>query len=111
MKKYETIDHTADLGIKVYGKDEKDLFANAGYAVFDLFAELKLVEIDCEKEIIVEGATWEDLMIEWLRELLYLSQGEEYIFKEFEIKEITCKSLKAIAKGTKIDRINDDFIS
>ena len=103
MKKYETIDHTADLGIKIYGKDAKELFANAGYAFFDLFAELENVRADVEKEIIVEGGSWEDLMIEWLRELLYLAQAEEYIFTEFEIKEINVERLRAIAKGEKID--------
>ncbi len=29
--KYETIDHTADFGIHVFGADAKDLFANAAF--------------------------------------------------------------------------------
>ncbi|MCK4436526.1 archease, partial [bacterium] len=36
MKKYETFDHTADLGIRVFGKTREELFANAGYAMFDI---------------------------------------------------------------------------
>ena len=31
MKRYEVIDHTADIGIKAYGKDLRELFVNAAY--------------------------------------------------------------------------------
>ena len=33
--KYELIDHTADIGIQVFGKDPEDLFATAALAMFD----------------------------------------------------------------------------
>ncbi|GAG16189.1 unnamed protein product, partial [marine sediment metagenome] len=43
MKRYEVIDHTADIGIKTYGKDLKELFVNAAYGMFDILADLKNV--------------------------------------------------------------------
>ena len=34
MRRYEEIEHTADLAIKAYGRDMKELFANAAYGMF-----------------------------------------------------------------------------
>ena len=33
-KKYKLINHTADFGIHVFGKDAEDLFTNAAFALF-----------------------------------------------------------------------------
>ncbi|MBU3933351.1 MAG: archease, partial [Candidatus Omnitrophica bacterium] len=43
MKRYEIIDHTADIGLRAYGKDLKQLFTNAAYGMFDILADLKKV--------------------------------------------------------------------
>ncbi|MFH1640350.1 MAG: archease [Candidatus Omnitrophota bacterium] len=40
-KNYELIEHTADIGIKVKGKDLNQLFRNFALAMFDIIAEKK----------------------------------------------------------------------
>ena len=40
MKKYKLLDHTADIGIEVWGKTKKELFENAVEAMFDLMVDL-----------------------------------------------------------------------
>ena len=39
MKKYEFFDHTADLGLRVYGSSLAELFTNAGFALFDVLTD------------------------------------------------------------------------
>jgi hypothetical protein len=39
-KKFRLLDHTADLGILVYGRDLEELFSNAGEAFFDIITDL-----------------------------------------------------------------------
>ncbi|MBI4335989.1 MAG: archease, partial [Candidatus Omnitrophica bacterium] len=34
MKKYEPIEHTADIGIRAYGRSLKELFENAALGMF-----------------------------------------------------------------------------
>jgi SHS2 domain-containing protein len=84
-KKYTLIDHTADFGIHVYGSDSKELFANAAWALFDLITEIdKLAGLDsCRIE--VSGDDWSDLMVNWLREMLYLWNGKELLVKNARI--------------------------
>ena len=79
LKRYKTFDHTADLGIEVYGEDQNQLFSNAGFALFDLIAEADTIEVKTSLDLTVEEMNLEDLMVNWLRELLYLHQSERYL--------------------------------
>ena len=103
MKKYELIDHTADIGIKVRGKSVGELFENAAYAMFDLIADLDRVEKREVLEVEIEGEGMDELLADWLRELLYKFNGERYLLKDFKIEEIDQKSLKARVRGEKLD--------
>jgi len=103
MKKYELIDHTADIGIKVRGKSVGELFENAAYAMFDLIADLDRVEKREVLEVEIEGEGMDELLADWLRELLYKFNGERHLLKDFKIEEIDQKSLKARVRGEKLD--------
>jgi len=94
-KKYNLIDHTADFGIHVYGSDSKELFANAAWAVFDIITEIdQLTGLDfCDIE--VSGDDWPDLMVNWLREVLYLWNGKELLVKKARILSLSETELTA----------------
>ena len=96
IKKYRLIDHTADFGIHVFGMDSKDLFANAAFALFDLVTDISAVKGENKKEITVTGSDWPDLMVNWLRELLYLWAGNELLVKSVKIQKITTSEINAI---------------
>ncbi len=102
-KSYKTFNHTADLGIEVYGEDQKQLFVNAGLALFDLITDMDKVEVKTSLPLMAEGMDLEDLMVSWLRELLYLHQVKGYLFRNFAIHEISEKVLKATVKGEKFN--------
>jgi SHS2 domain-containing protein len=51
----------------------------------------------------VEGTDRDDLMVNWMRELLYLYQGSGYLLREFLIREVKDTSVKAEVSGEKID--------
>lgn len=93
-KYYEIIDHTADLGIKVFGKDAKQLFANAGRALTEIITDTTMVNENITKEIVVDGADLEQLMVNWLHEVLYHFEVGALILKRFDILEITMNKLE-----------------
>ena len=103
MKRYETFDHTADIGIRAFGRTVGEVFTNAAYALFDQLTDLRKVGERATQEISVEGADREDLLIRWLGELLFLSLSRGYLFKEFSILHLNSNSLKAIARGEIFD--------
>lgn len=103
MKQYEIIDHTADIGLRAYGKDLKQLFINVARGMFDILAELKNVQAKDNIKIKLEAPNIEELFLSWLGELLYQYNGRGIIFKEFSIDELSDNSISAEARGEKLD--------
>jgi SHS2 domain-containing protein len=96
--KYRIIDHTADFGIQVFGSDLKDLFSNAAFDMFDQITIVKDLHPEKELKINVNGSDWPDLMINWLRELLYLWTGKERLVGKVKILSIVEYKLSATVK-------------
>jgi SHS2 domain-containing protein len=99
MQKYKILDHTADIGIEVQGKTRKELFANSAMAMSDLMTILKTVEEIEEKRIDIEGADCEDLMINFLREILYLFNGKGWLLKKCKVVKLTSTQIEAQLRG------------
>lgn len=110
---YRRMDPTADCGILVFGKDLKALFENAGMALFDLIADISLVNSGFEYPVQVSGSDWPDLMVNWLRELLYLWTGKELLVKEIDVLEISEFKVSANIRGepfnTNLHRLNQEI--
>ena len=103
--KYRLIDHTADFGIHVFGSDLKGLFTNAASAMFDQITFVKDLRLGKELKIHVTGSDWPDLMINWLRELLYLWTGKERLVGKVNIFSISEYELSATVN---FDSYNSD---
>jgi len=92
---YEIIDHTADSGIRVFGKDAEELFARAGTALFEQITDSGRIVPQTQHHVTVSGIDWPDLMVNWLRELLYLWTGRELLVVGVEIDKLVEFSLAA----------------
>lgn len=102
MKKYGMFDHTADIGVEIYGRTKKELFAHAAEALFDI-----LIEKTCWKNPATDwtklrrkirtlnGVDVEDLLINFLRELLYLFNGAGWVVDHCIMAECSNKRLVA----------------
>ncbi len=102
MKNYKLIEHTADVGIRVRGKGLNELFQNAAAAMFEIIAEAKGVKHSAKKTVAIEqeAGDLEELLVNWLNELLSLSATKELIFSDFQIKKINQRHLQAAASGS-----------
>lgn len=98
-RRYEILDHTADIGLIVYGENLSALFENAGEAFFRLITDLRKVKPRIERKIVIERETLERLMVDWLNQLLYLHDVENLLFKKFRVETVGEEGLKAIAAG------------
>jgi SHS2 domain-containing protein len=98
-RRFEILDHTADIGLIVYGENLRALFENAGEAFFNLITDLRKVKPRVERKVVIEGESLDRLMVDWLNQLLYLHDVENLLFKEFKVESVGEDGLKAIAKG------------
>jgi len=103
MMKYEFINHTADLGIKVRGRTLKELFENAAWSMFDIITDLDKVKTRKLFKIKIKANDREDLLVNWMRDLLYKFNGENYLLKKFKVEKIGKFSLEGKVKGEKLD--------
>lgn len=102
-KGYRLIDHTADIGIKVYGRTLKELFRNAAIGCFDNIADLDNVQLNRQVRFDVQAPSQEELLLSWLRELLYSFDTKRILFKDFKIEELKATHLIATAYGDKLN--------
>jgi len=100
---YTLIDHTADLGVDVYGTGLKELFENAGYAMFDIITDTSQLTALFETILNITGEDRPDLMVNWLRELLYLWTGKGQLVKIINITSLSEYALSAKIKFDHFD--------
>jgi SHS2 domain-containing protein len=95
---YELIDHTADFGIRVFGKDPADLFRNGALALTDLITDASRVKGTQTCHLQVAANDWQELMVTWLGELLYLWAGKEMLIQDVAIQSICENEIDALVR-------------
>jgi len=100
--RFEEVEHTADLALKVHGHSLEEMFANAACGLFSLMADLENLAPSVSREIHLEAPDRESLLVDWLNELLYLHEIEEEIYTRFEIEALSSTALSATVWGAKM---------
>jgi len=85
----QEIEHTADWAIRVRARDMAGLFAGAAQGMFGLLTDLSRVAPARRFEIDLRAIDVETLLIDWLNELLYLSEQHGVVFTAFTIHDLT----------------------
>lgn len=99
MIRYTEFDHTADIGVEIYGDTLEELFVNAGYALFDTIVDASTVTSQIERPMRITGIDVEMLLINWLRELLYMFSVYQEVYADFQIHALQPTCLEATVKG------------
>jgi len=99
MKRFGLIEHPSDIGILAYGSNYKETFENAAFGMFSAMAELSEVQPKSSFEIKVKGGDREELLVNFLNELIFLMDAKKMLLKDFSIYKLTDKELKAHVSG------------
>ena len=101
--KYKFIDEIkSDVMFEAYGKNLKEVFANAAEAMFSVICQLDDVKAREAEEFEVKGEDVERMMINWLQSLIAIVDVEEKLFSKFEIVKIDETCLRAKCYGESI---------
>ncbi|MEE9322937.1 MAG: archease [Candidatus Aenigmarchaeota archaeon] len=102
--KYKFIeDLTSDVIFEAYGKDLKELFENAAFALFSVICQIEKVKPLVGKEIEVSGEDTKDLMFNWMQKLIRVVDLDGLFLSKFRVKEIGDTHLKAACHGEEAD--------
>ncbi len=102
MITYRTFDHTADLGIEVYGRTREELFVHAAEALADLLADRE-GKADRTVRICATGEDAPDLLVNFLREILYQFHGNRLLLGQIRITTLEENRICAEARGEVLD--------
>jgi SHS2 domain-containing protein len=98
---FRELEHTADLAVEVWGADFASLLDNAAAVVFALQGLSATPGERVRREIRIAATDREALLVDWLNELLYLSESQGECYTSFEIALASDTQLSAIASGHK----------
>lgn len=95
MRRYEFIEHTADLAVKAYGDNIEEAFASAADALFHVITDGASITPDSKIEIEVESIDRAGLLVGFLSELILLFETERVVGGRFDICFLSSNKLKA----------------
>jgi len=103
MKKYQALEHKADLKIKAFGKDKKSLFENM---MLGMQAALrpKLKKKETTTRIEVESEELESLLVDFLAEINYLNEVNRAAYSEVRFYQFGDNKIEAELLGRKVER-------
>lgn len=81
--KFKFLEHTADVKFQAYGKSLEEAFENSALAMFNAMYDGK-VNTKIRKKIKVEGKDMESLLYNFLEELLFLLDSENFVLSKID---------------------------
>lgn len=113
-KRFEILEHPADVGFLAYGETLRELFENAAAAMCSLACAPEKIEERLERMIDAQATDLESLLYAWLAEILFVIDAEQIVCRRVDIEKFlepkngNAGEAIGIARGEKFDRERHD---
>lgn len=106
MKKYEVLEHKADLKIRVFGETKKELFESAMLGMF----EAAKYETEADSRLLItkikiSSLDLPSLLVDFLSEILYLTETKKEVYKKLKFQKFSQREIDAELIGQKLKRM------
>ena len=101
--RYQLVEHTADVAIRVRGRDLGELYANFAYAVCDLLGKADAVAPHDAIALHLEAPDREAMLVVLGNELIYRRDAEDVLLPVLEVERAGDTELVAVARGERAD--------
>jgi SHS2 domain-containing protein len=102
MGSYRLLEHTADMGIEVFGESLSDLFIQAGRGLREMISTETQALPREERSVEVAGEDEGELLVNWLNEILFLFETG-FFPVDFAISQIHGASVRGSVLGEPFD--------
>jgi SHS2 domain-containing protein len=106
--RWRTIEHTADLGIEIEADSLERLFEAGAYGLTGVLVGLEVGAGPSDsspaviwRHLVLEAPDREALLVDWLRELLYIQETEGLLLARAEVEDLGDTKLAARAGFTR----------
>lgn len=101
--RFRIVEHPADLGIEAEGTTPGEAFSAAAEGLISVIVDPRGVSPRESRDVEVSAADYEQLLVRWLSEVLWLYDGGGFVPAEFEIGDIRRDRLRAKLRGEPFD--------
>ena len=101
--KYQILDHKADLKIRFFGRDKKDLFSNAMAGMqFSQKPKIEKGNSLLKRKIYAKSLDLESLLVDFLSEINYLNDVNCEVYNRLKFIKFADNEIKAEIIGKKV---------
>jgi SHS2 domain-containing protein len=86
LKKFEFLEHTADVYVAAYGATFEEAFENAALAMFETMTDTKTIRPELKETVEIAGEDEYALLYSWLEALLLKFEVEGKLYSKFNVK-------------------------
>ncbi len=90
-QKYVYLEHTADAEFQAFGSNLEKAFENAALAMLNLMCKTDKVKPKTERKILIKDKDLKALLYNWLEELLFLLDSENFLTAKVKNLKISGK--------------------
>ena len=112
---HETLEHTADMGLRGWGRTPAEAFEETALAMFGLMVDGRSLRRETEHRLSIGGRDLTDLLVEFLNELLSLGDIEDTAFLSVKIEKLEGNGdewdLEAVVGGVPRRSCGDNLLS
>lgn len=108
QKPFEEIEHSGDIGIEARGDDFAAMLSNATLGLFSLIRRTAPAPA-IERVIRVESSSSEDLLVDWLSEVISLGGAHGEVYRSVEIARVGEWFAEGVLRGEKTDPRRHDL--
>lgn len=109
MKKYEILDHKADLKIRSFGRTKEELFQNMLLGMSQSQSPEVRGKKNVRREIKIKSPDLPALLVDFLSEVLYSSQVNKETYNDIIFIKFTDTEIEANLLGRKIKSLGEDI--
>ena len=110
MKKYEILEHKADLKIRAFGKTKEELFENAMIGMQSaLRPKIKNQKSKIKKRIKIKSINLSSLLVDFLSEINYLNEVNKQVYQDIKFTKFSNTELKGDIFGKEVERFGMDI--
>jgi SHS2 domain-containing protein len=99
--KFKFLEHTADAKFQAFGNSVEEMFENSGLALKDIICGKKKIKEAEEMKLVAKGKDYESLMYNFLEEIIYLLDADDFLIGKIKEIKIAGFKLKAVILGDK----------
>lgn len=96
---YEILEHTADIGLRAQAPTFEEMLAEAGVGLVSITLDIEGVSPKQQYPIAAKGDDRESLLVNWLNEVLFYTDGKQVGLARFDVKSSDGFTAAGVAWG------------